>query len=322
MQAAIQKKYGTPEVLELREIEAPVVADDQVLVRVHASAVTQGDRRLRAADYPGPLVLAGRLFSGLLRPRNPIPGTMFAGRVVAVGANVTRYAVGDDVFGSANHGAYAELLAQPEDAQMAHIPEGVSYEEAAAAPYGAYTALYFLRDLGQVQPGDRVAILGAAGGVGRYAVQLAKHFGAEVTAVCRAEQFDQVRDLGADRVLDYRAEDFAERGETYDLVLDTADATDFGHARRALSRTGRFLTLFMSLRILRQMLMNRFRGGQRALLGVAMGNHDTMKQVAGLLACGAIRPVIEQRFPFARIVDAHRAIEARPRGDLVVHLAG
>lgn len=166
MQAAIQKKYGNPEVLELREVETPTITEGQVLIRVRASAVTQGDRRLRAADYPGPLRLLGRMVSGLFRPRHETPGTMFAGQVVAVGEKVTRYAVGDDVFGSANHGAWAELLVQPEDAAMAHIPEGVDYDAAAATPYGAYTALYFLRDLAALKPGERVAILGEVTSIG------------------------------------------------------------------------------------------------------------------------------------------------------------
>ena len=221
MQAATLSNYGTPDAFTLAEVPTPTVSEGQILVRVRATVVTQGDRRLRSADFPGISAIPGRLLMGVTRPRNTVHGTMFAGRVEAVGEGVTDFAAGEDVFGACDNGAYAEYLAVKADSGIAKMPSGISYEQAAALPYGAVTALMFLEGMADVQPGQKVAIVGAAGGVGRYAVQVARHLGAEVTAVCSARDAELVREFGAHHVVDYRSEDFTAADTKYDVIFDT-----------------------------------------------------------------------------------------------------
>ncbi|MEZ4384515.1 MAG: NAD(P)-dependent alcohol dehydrogenase [Nannocystaceae bacterium] len=321
MRAAYTPTYGPPSVIELREVGAPMIGAKDVLIAVHASPVTAGDRRLRAADFPSFTALAGRLMMGVTGPRNPVQGTIFAGRVVDAGPEVTRYAVGDDVFGYAPHGAYAELLALPEDADFARMPAGLSYAEAAALPYGAGTANHFLGALAQVRPGEKVLLLGASGGVGRYAIQLAKHLGAEVTAVCGGHSVPLVRELGADHVVDYRGEDFTRSGLKYDVIFDIADATTFRRCRGSLRDGGRYLTLFVSVGVLLRMAWTRLVGGPRALFAVSMPSHEDIAALAALVDDGALRPVIAQSFPFGQIAEAHALAERRPPGDVIVDVA-
>ena len=318
MRAAIHTEYGAPRVLRVEEVARPTLADDQILVEVHASAVTQGDRRLRAADFPGAAALAGRLMFGLLRPRNPTPGTTFAGRVVEIGKSVTRFAVGDRVFGGCGNGAQAEYLAVAEASQVTKIPAGVAYDEAAAVPYGAATALEFMRDIAAVKPGDRVLIIGASGGVGRFAVQIARHLGAHVTGVCSADKAEMVRQLGARAVIDYAREDYTKNGETYDVIFDTVCGDGFRKAKPSLSPRGRYVSLYMTLRIGLQMLWGAVFGGRRAAAGVVINNQRLMEEVAVLLGEGAIWPVVAERFGLDRVVDAHATLENSPKGAVVV----
>ena len=235
MQQAVQDQYGAPQVLSLEETTIPTPAADQVLIQVHASSVTQGDRRLRAADFPGATALVGRLMFGLTRPRHRTGGTNFAGKVVAVGSSVVNFAVGDEVFGTVDHSAYAEFIALAADARIARIPRGIDYAQAAAAPYGAGTALSFKRDIAKLKAGERVLIVGASGGVGRYAIQIARHMGAEVTAVCSARHADWVRELGASEVIDYRSVDYTRLGKNWDVIFDTSSGDGFREAWKCLS---------------------------------------------------------------------------------------
>lgn len=322
MKAATHTQYGSPRVLRVEEVDRPTLADDQILVEVHASAVTEGDRRLRAADFPGVGAVIGRLMFGLLRPRNPTPGTTFAGKVVETGKAVTRFQVGDDVFGGCDNGAQAEYLAVAEDSAVTKIPAGVEYGEAAAVPYGAATALEFLRDVAAVQPGDRVLIVGASGGVGRFAVQVARHLGAQVTGVCSAEKAEMVRQLGARHVIDYAWEDYTKNGETYDVILDTVSGDGFRAAKPSLSSCGRYVSLYMTLRIGFQMLWGSVFGGPRAAAGVVINNRRLMEDVAGILAEGAIWPVVAARFPLDRVAEAHAELESGSlEGAVVVSVA-
>lgn len=319
MKAALTRRYGPSNVLEVGEVARPKVGPHDVLVEVVAAAVTAGDRRIRAADFPSFSAVIGRLMFGILRPRTPVQGTMFAGRVVAIGAAVTRYAVGDDVFGSADSGAYAEFLSLDENATIGAMPKGWSYAEAAAVPYGAGTAMHFLRDLGEVGPGAEVLIVGASGGVGRYAVQLAKHMGAVVTGVCSRRNFELVRGLGADHVIDYKTTDFADNGRTYDVIFDISGTTTFSRSRPALKADGRYLTLYLSVGVLLQMAMTSRSRGQKAMFSIATGDRDKTMHLAELMQQGVIRPVVASRFPFARIADAHaEADSGRSDGDVVV----
>lgn len=318
MKAAHTTTYGPADVLDIREVPAPTPGPTEVLVAVHASPVTAGDLRLRSADFPSFTAVIGRLMFGLLRPRRPVQGSMFAGRIVEVGSEVTRWSVGEDVFGESGDGAYGELITLAEDAPMGRIPEGVSYEEAAAVPYGAGTALVFLRDKTQVEPGERVLVLGASGGVGRFAVQLARHLGAEVTAVCGRSRFDLVRELGASQVVDYREEDWASRGQEYDVIFDIAGVSSFSRARRHLSAQGRYLTLTMSLAAMVQTAITPLLGGPRAIFGLTFPDQERTREIAELLAQGAIAPVISHRYPFERISEAHAQAEARSQAGAVV----
>lgn len=318
MLAAFTPQYGSPDVITVREAPEPSLDADQILVQVHAAPVTAGDRRLRAADFPGASAILGRLMMGVFKPRHAIQGSMFAGRVLQVGADVTRFAVGDEVFGSADHGAYAERLVVAHDGAIAVVPEGVSTIEAAGVPYGAGTALHFLRDLANVQPGEKVLILGASGGVGRYAIQIAKHLGAHVTAVCGAPSTDLVRSLGADAVLDHRTQDFTDQGSHWDVVFDVADRSSFGHSRRVLTPTGRYLTLYISLRAAWNTLRTQWSSGPKAIFAIAIGDAAQAEELAGLLADGAIRPVIAERFGLQQIREAHALAESGMRGEVLV----
>ncbi len=321
MRAIKNEKYGAPSVLTPAEVARPTVGPRDILVRVHAATVTQGDRRLRAADYPGVSALFGRLFSGLLRPRHPVGGSNFAGRVVQVGPQVSRFSVGDDVFGSTMHGAYAEYLAVPEEGAIAPLPESTGYAEAASLPYGGVTALVFLRDLARVQPGERVLIVGASGGVGRLAVGIAKQLGARITGVCGTDE-ELVHFLGADEVINYKREDFAQRGARWDVIFDTTEGDHFRTFRKALTQTGRYLTLYVTLRVLAEMLLTKLWGGPRALCGVALGNAHLLADLARLADDAALRDVIAARFPLHQAARAHALLEhASPHGSIVLEVA-
>lgn len=320
MRAAIVETYGTPDTIQLAERPAPTAGPSQLLVRVHASPVTQGDRRVRSGDFPGITAFIGRLMMGWSGPKAQVPGSMFAGVVEAVGAEVTRFQPGDRVFGASMDSAHAELLVIDEAKAVAHIPDGVSFADAAAVPFGAGTALPFLRDLGEVQPGQRVLIIGAAGGVGRYAVQVARHLGAHVTAVIRGEQEELVRDLGADEVVLRETTDWREVDATWDIVFDTSDLFTFVDARPRLTPKGRFLTLGITTWSgVWDLLRTSFSSGQRVGWTVVMDEQANVEAVAEMLASGALQPVVGARFSLDQLADAHRALEARTvMGDVVV----
>lgn len=320
IKVAMHETFGAPEVLRIAEIEAAAPAAGQIRIAVYASAVTRGDLRLRAADFPGIGWLPGRLMFGFRRPKHPVAGSNFAGRVLEVGPGVTRFAVGDDVFGTCDAGAYAESLVVDADGPVARLPEGLAHAEVAATPYGLVTAAMFLEGIDRVQPGERVAIVGAAGGVGRYAVQLARHLGARVTAVCGARDAEQMRALGAERVVDYAREDFT-AGARYDVIFDTANALSFGRVKRALDVGGRFLTVQLGVKVIAQMLWTGLFGDRKAKFGVAMPGAADMQRVAELLESGAVKPQVARRFPLDAIVEAHTAAEAgRQGGDIVVEV--
>lgn len=319
MRAAIVDKYGPPETIRIAERPGPTPGPTELLVRVHASPVTQGDRRMRAGDFPGFMAVPGRLMMGLLGPRASVPGSMFGGVVLAIGGDVADFAVGDRVFGASMDSAHADLLVIDEAKAVARVPDGVGLAEAAAVVFGAATALPFLRDLGELQPGNELLVVGAAGGVGRYAVQVGKHLGARVTGVCSPRDVEFVRSLGADRVLDRSRVDWRDDEQPYAVILDTSGTVTFGRARRRLTDDGRFLNLELSLTLLRDMLLTGFSGGQKARSTVVLDDQDTIEAVAALLAAGAIRAAIGARFPLEQLVEAHAALERREvQGDVIV----
>ena len=314
MQAAIQNTFGAPQVLRIETTDAPALGSKQIRVAVHASAVTRGDLRMRASDFPGVGGVVARLMFGWRRPKHPTGGMSFAGQVVEVGAGVEGFAVGDAVFGAADRGAWAEIAAGP----VAPLPAGVSYAEAAAMPYGAITAWMVLRE--QVKPGETVAIVGAAGGVGRYAVQVARHLGATVVGVCRGADADRVRALGADRVVDYRTADFTDGGPQYDVIFDTSDRVSFGQAKPALKAGGRFLTIHLALGTLLRMAWTRLFSDRRVIFSMALPGKADIEETGALLESGAVRAVIGPRFPLTQIVEANACAESRPEGDVIVEV--
>jgi len=320
MRAAVTPSYGPADVLAVRELPVPPIGTRDVRVEVHASTVTAGDLRLRAADFPSIAAVLGRLAIGVRRPRHAVQGTMFAGRVTAVGAGVTRYAVGDRVFGFVAHGAYAEYLAVRDDAAMAPMPAGADFADAAALPYGAITALRFLRDVGAVRPGDDVLILGASGGVGRFAVQLARHLGARVTAVCSARNAGLVRSLGADDVIDHRTRDVTREAARFDVIFDVAGVTTFRRARAILAPGGRYLTLLLSVGVLAQAARTAIvaRGGRRAKFAIVTPTRDDVEALRRLAEDGVVRAVIGARFALDRTAEAHAAAEARDTAGAII----
>ena len=296
MKAAVCVKYGGPEGLQLRVVEEPAPEDNQVLVKAFASTVTSGDAKLRSLSLP--LRLAFLLMGvGGIR-KNSIPGHELAGEIEAAGRAVTHFRAGDQVFASTGMraGAHAEYVCLPEDAMMAPKPDNLTYEQAAAVPVGGNTALYLLRQA-DIQPGQKALIYGASGSVGTYAVQLAKHFGAEVTGVCSTANQELVRSLGAGHVFDYTREDFADGHETYDLIFDAVSKISPARCKGALGPNGRFLTVSSPTS----------EGAENLIF---------LKE---LIEAGKLRPVIDRRFPLEQIVEAHRYVASgHKRGNVVI----
>jgi len=321
VKAIVQDTYGPPDVLELREIDKPVAADDEVLVRVHAAGVDQGVWHLMAG-MPYLVRIAG---VGLRAPKNPVRGYDLAGRVEAVGENVIRFRPGDDVFGTCR-GSFAEYACARTD-RIARKPASLTFEQAAAVPISGYAALQAVRDRGKVRPGQRVLIIGAGGGVGTFAVQLAKVYGAEVTGVCSTAKTDLVRSIGADHVIDYTQEDFADGRTRYDVILDIAGNRALSHLRRALAPAGTLVIvggegggkwLGGIDRQLRAQLLSLF---VRQKLGtwISTEREEDLETLRELLEAGKVTPVLDRTFPLSEVPEAIRYLrEGRPRGKVVV----
>jgi NADPH:quinone reductase-like Zn-dependent oxidoreductase len=323
MKAVTCRRYGPPEVLAIETLERPSPRRNEVLVRVSHSTVTSGDTRLRGFRSPMLFWLPLRLAFGLLRPRQPITGMEFAGRVVELGSAVKGFKLGDRVFGMKVGGANAEYIAVKAKTALARSPDRLSDEQCAATPFGALSALTFIRDTASLRPGERILIYGASGAVGLFAIQFAKLFGAHVTAVCSARNIQMVLDQGADCALDYARPDFRLEPEAYDVILDTVGATRFSACRDALAPTGRHVFVEVDGRRLLQSLWTSFRSGPRVLCGFSAGDSsEDMALVARHLDRGALRPVIDRYYDMAQIIEAHRYVELRrKRGAVVVRIA-
>jgi NADPH:quinone reductase-like Zn-dependent oxidoreductase len=257
MKAIVYTEFGPPEVLQLKEMEKPVPKKGEVLIKIHATTVVKEDPGNRSS--PG--------FNGFRKPRNPILGQEFAGEIEALGEGIKRFKESDQVFGIDYFGAYAEYKCMSEEKALVLKPVNMTYEEAAAVPNGALTALPFLRDLGNIQSGQRVLINGASGSVGTYAVQLAKYYGAEVTGVCSTKNLDLVKSIGADHVIDYTEEDFTQSGQTYDIIFDAVGMSSFSLCNRALNQVGIYLTTVPGLEVLVKKFWSIRRGGKKADFG-------------------------------------------------------
>jgi NADPH:quinone reductase-like Zn-dependent oxidoreductase len=317
MHAIVNTRYGSPDVLRLAEVARPTPGEQDVLVRIYAAAANPLDwHRMRGAPF---LV---RLQEGLLRPRETILGADIAGRVEAVGAGVTQFRPGDAVFGGVSAGGFAEYAVAPAHALVLK-PTGCSFEEAAAIPVAALTALQCLRDKGQLQVGQRVLVNGASGGVGTFAVQIAKALGAEVTGVCSARNLDLVRSIGADHVIDYAREDFTRCGGRYDLIVDLIANHSIDDYRRALTPQGRCVVAgFSGIAHLLQVALLGQRGGQPIGMMMAGINQPDLRYLAELVEVGKVRPVIDRRYPLREVAEAIRYLETgRARGKVVITVA-
>lgn len=322
MRAIVYEKYGPPDVLELREVAKPAARDTEVLIEVRATTVTSGDARMRALNVPPGFGLLSRLIFGVFAPRRGrrILGVELSGVVAAVGKSVTEFEVGVPVFAMSGFqmGCYAEYRTIPESGAIARKPVNLTFEEAAALCFGGTTALDFLRR-GKLLKGEKLLVNGASGAVGTAAVQLAKHFGAHVTGVCSTANLELVRSLGADEVIDYKADDFTQNGKVYDLIMDTAGTAPFSRSRGSLKPGGRLLIVLGGLFDILGALWVNTTTDKRVVAGPASERAEDVRLLAALAEAGKYKPVIDKVYPLEQIAEAHAYVDAgHKKGNVVI----
>jgi NADPH:quinone reductase-like Zn-dependent oxidoreductase len=321
MKAIVYEKYGPPDVLQLKEVDNPIPKDNEVLIKIHATTVSTADCAMRRADP-----FMSRSATGLIRPKYPISGHELAGEIEAVGKDVKRFKEGDQVFAVAGleSGSYAEYICLHEDGALAIKPTNMTYEEAAAVPAGALTALPFLRDKGNIQNGQKVLIYGASGSIGTYAVQIAKYFGAEVTGLCSTSNLEMVKSLGADMVIDYTKEDFTKNGQTYDIIFDTVGKSSFSRCKNSLNQKGIYLNTVLSFSILLPMVWTSIIGSKKAILSLTGTRSPSEKGkdlvfLKELIEEGKMKTVIDRQYTLEQTAEAHKYVETgHKKGNVVI----
>jgi NADPH:quinone reductase-like Zn-dependent oxidoreductase len=329
MKAIVCAKYGPPEVLQLKEVEKPAPKNNEILIKVHATPISFGDALVRDFKTVSPrkfhmpffFWLMGKIYFGFRRPKIAILGSEFSGEVESAGKDVKRFSPGDPVFGyrGPRMGAYAEYLCMPENGVLTLKPANMTFEEAAAVPYGAIMALNVLRKA-NLQPGQKILVNGASGGIGPAVVQLARsHFGAIVTGVCSTPRLEYVRSLGAEKVIDYTREDFIDSGETYDCIVDILGRSSFARCRRSLTPNGRCLFVSFKMKQVFQMLRTSMSGGRRAVCIVSTEKAEDLAFVKELIEAGKIKTIIDRCYPLEQAADAHRYVEqGHKKGNVVI----
>ncbi|MBA7513566.1 alcohol dehydrogenase [subsurface metagenome] len=328
MKAIVYTKYGPPDVLQLKEVEKPTPKDNEILIRIYATPVTYGEiiarnnRKISPRKFNMPFLfwLINRITFGIKKPKRKILGSEFAGEIEAVGKVVKLFQEGDQVFGyrGPSMGAYAEYLCMSEEGRVAIKPTNMSYEEAATVPFGAMTALNLLRKV-NIQSGQKVLINGASGGIGNFAVQLAKNSGAEVTGVCGTPRLELVKSLGADKVIDYTKEDFTKSGETYDIVFDILGRTSFSRGKRALKKNGIYLYASFKTRKLLQMLRTSIIGSKKVKCAISIDTTEDLIFIKELAEEEKIKSFIDRSFPLEQIAEAHSYFESGlKKGSVVI----
>jgi NADPH:quinone reductase-like Zn-dependent oxidoreductase len=323
MKAILHTKYGPPDELQLKEVEKPSPKEDEVLIKVHATTVTSSDCNIRNLTFaPKWSRLPMRLFVfGIFKPRMNRLGIDLAGEIEAVGKDVKRFKMGDQVFGRPDpaFGAHAEYICIPENGVLTIKPANTTWEEAASIPLAGNTALYFIRDLGNIRAGGKVLINGASGGIGTFAVQLAKYYGAEVTGVCSTTNLEMVKSLGADKVIDYTREDFTKSGETYDVIFDAVGKSSFSRCKNSLKQKGLYLTTLPTMAIILQTVWTSMIGGKKVKFGDALGKAENLIFLKELAEVGKIKAVIDRRYPLEQTAEAFRYVEkGHKKGNVVI----
>lgn len=317
MKAAFYTKYGSPEVLHIKEVAKPIPKENEILFRIHSTAVNSGDVRLRKADP-----FAVRFIFGLIKPKINILGSVFSGEVEKVGENVKNYKVGDSVFGHTDmsFGTYAEYICLPENASIAFKPANISHMEAAVIPFGGVTALHFIKKA-MIQSGQKVLIVGASGSVGSAAVQLAKSFGAVVTGICSTANIDLVKSIGADKVIDYTKEDFTQNGEIYDLIIDTVNTVSVACALKALNTKGKMILSAAGMLQMLQGLWISMTSSRKVITGVVRHKAADIVFLKELVEAGKFKAVIDRTYPLEQISEAHAYAEkGHKRGNIIIKI--
>ncbi len=323
MKAIVYKEFGPPEVLQLKEVPKPVPKANEVLVKIHATSVSFGDLFARNKNYrqfamPAPFYLFVMVSFGIRKPKVNILGSEFSGTVEAIGTDVTKFSKGDEVFGYVGQkmGCYAEYISIPEDISIALKPTNLSHSEAAAVTYGGIVALTLLRKM-NIQPGQKILIIGASGSIGSAAVQIAKSLGAEVTGVCGTPRLEFVKALGADKVIDYKLDDWTKSSEAFDIIFDTYNKGSFGRGKKVLKKNGRYILASFSLRQVFTMLRTKLIGSKKLICSLAVS--EDLDAVKELIENGKIKAVIDKRFPLEQTAKAHRYIEeGHKKGHVVI----